>query len=643
MQKLTLGQLLIEQALPEDMRGQKRILNKKGTQALFQELAEKHPDQYREVAHKLMQIGDSAGTASGGYSFGLRDLLPSKTAQISRIRIQRQIDSVLQDPRLTPQDKEKEIIKITGGARKAMMEGTMEESLAEGNPLALQAESGSKGNPSNLLSLRGGDLLYTDHKDRTIPLPVLRSYSEGLTPAQVLAGAYGARKGTIDLKIATQDVGYYGKQLGRAAHRLVVTDIDSKEPHDESTPRGLPVDTVDPDNEGAVLAKKVGPYNRNTILTPKILMDLKNRGHEEILVRSPMIGGPEDGGVYSYDLGVREKGRLSPIGDFAGISAAAAISEPLTQSAISSKHLGGVAGTTKSVSGFKLINQITQSPKTFPGGAVHSQADGKVDSVEKAPQGGHYVDIAGIQHYIPIDRDLKIKKGDNIESGDVLSSGIPNPGEVVERKGIGEGRRQFVKQFIEAAKDAGFNPHRRNVELVTRGLINHVRLHREMGDYNPEDVIPYSTLEHIYKPRDGYQELNLNQSVGKYLEKPVLHHSIGTKIRPSMLDELKRHGVRSLFVHNEPPEFEPTMIRGQDSLIADEDWMTRMLGANLEKYLLKGVHRGDISNASGTSYVPALAEGLHFGRQGKTKGWEPNTLKDMPAPNKLDSKVLSNA
>jgi hypothetical protein len=111
--------------------------------------------------------------------------------------------------------------------------------------------------------------------------------------------------------------------------------------------------------------------------------------------------------------------------------------------------------------------------------------------------------------------------------------------------------------------------------------------------------------------------------VGKYLERPVLHHSIGTKIRSGMLPELEEFGVNNLEVHDNPPPFEPTMVRGMYNLQHDPDFMTRHLGSGLEKATLQAVHRGASSDIAGTSYVPALADRTSFGRQGLTQGWHP--------------------
>lgn len=88
-----------------------------------------------------------------------------------------------------------------------------------------------------------------------------------------------------------------------------------------------------------------------------------------------------------------------------------------------------------------------------------------------------------------------------------------------------------------------------------------------------------------------------------------------------MLPELEEFGVNNLEVHDNPPPFEPMMVRGMYNLQYDPDFMTRHLGSGLEKATLQAVHRGGSSDTAGTSYVPALAETTNFGRQGPTRGW----------------------
>lgn len=619
----TVGQLLINDALPEDMRDHTRVLDKKGMKRLFEELARKHPDKYRQVSKDLSDIGWRAAQETGGYSFSLAHMSKAKAAKQIRDRLRTKLNEILADDKLDDKQRAALIVRHIGQASKDQQEQVYEESLAEGNPLAFQVQSGSRGNKMNLSSLRGSDMLYADHRDEPIPVPVLRSYAEGLTPAEYWAGTYGARKGVMATKFATQDAGFLSKQLNQISHRLVVVDADGDGVPDGI--RGLPVNVDDEDNEGALLATDAGPYKRNTVLTPKIQHDLKRRGLDRILVRSPMVGGASNGGIYANDVGVRETGRLPTRGEVVGLAAAQALSEPLSQAQLSAKHSGGVAGEEKAVSGFDYINQLIQVPKTFRGGAAHSQQDGIVTRVEPAPAGGHYVYVNGEKHYVAEGYDLKVKRGDRVESGDVLSEGIPNPSEIVRHKGVGEGRRYFVDAFKTAMQDAGLNAHRRNIELLARGLINHVRLTDEWGDYVPDDVVPYSAIEAAYQPRPDARKAGLKAAVGKYLERPVMHYTVGTRVQPSMLTDLEKFGVNELDVHDEPPPFEPEMIRGMNNLQHDPDWMTRMYGSGLKKSLLGGAARGATSNEQGTSFVPAISRGVDFGRTGLIKTPEPAT------------------
>lgn len=626
MLKTTLGQLLVNQALPEDMRNYDRVLTKKDMGKLATELAQKYPDKYREVMKRLHDVGRDAAYTTNGLSFGLKDIKPTLAARDIQQRVQKQLRGILADRKLDDKSRSLAILKLAAGAQQEMVDKVYDEARGSDNPLAHQVHGVGRGNKFSLNSLIGADMQYVDHKNDPIPIPVMRGYGQGLRPVEYFAGAFGTRKGVMDLKTATADAGFFGKQLAQMTHRLLVTDDDERDQERLTTAhdRGYPTDVDDTDNEGALLARPVGPYKRNTVLTPRILKDIKEMGVKDIIVRSPLVGGPEDGGVYAKDVGYREKGRLPPVGDYVGIAAAQALSEPVTQAQISSKHSGGVGGAG-SISGFKAINALVQVPKKYPGGATHAQLDGHVQEIRQAPQGGYYVQIGGQDHYVPVDRALSVKKGQEIEAGDTLSDGMPNPSEIVRHKGIGEGRRYFVTALRQVMQNSGITSHRRNIELLSRGLVNHVRMTDEHGDYNPDDVVPYSMLERSWQPRQGAVNGAPKSLAGHYLERPVLHYSIGTKIGKNVVNTLNQYGITNIEAHKEPPPFQPEMIRGMSNVSNDPDWMTRMLGSYQQKGLLESVHRGLKSDTAGSSFVPTLARGETFGVTGATSGWRPQT------------------
>jgi len=620
MLKTTVGQILINSGLPNDMRNYNRSLDRKGINALLAEVAEKHPDKYSEIAKYLSDVGRDVAYSTGGNSFGLEHLQPPPAVLASRIRLRRRLQDIM--AKNWPQDYQAEkIIEATDAEHARLKKEVIEETSEMSNPLAMQVQSGARGSPMYLNRLIGGDMLYMDHHDNIIPFPVQKSYSEGLSPAEYWAGTFGARKGLIATKFSTADSGFFSKQLNQLAHRLLVTAEDDDKT-DKTRVAGLPVATDDTDNVGALLASPIGGYDRNTILTPKILADLDNRGFKRLLVRSPIVGGPDGGGVYARDVGIRERGTLPNLGDAVGLGAAQALGEKLTQGQLSAKHSGGVKGEAKSVSGFQGLNQLIQVPKTFKAGASHAKIDGHITKMDDAPAGGKYVWVNEERHYVSPGFDVTVKKGDTVEAGDVLSDGIPNPAEIVKYKGIGEGRRYFVQAFTQAYRDAGMGVNRRNVELIARGLIDNVEILDETDDNLPGDLVSYSRLERDWVPRDGTISASPKQAVGKYLERPVLHYTIGTQVKPSMLADLDNFGVKTLDVHAEKPPFEPKMVRAMETVSHDPDWLTRFIGSGQKRSLLGAVYSGGVSDTASTSFVPALVAGKTFGTE-----WPQNVLK----------------
>jgi hypothetical protein len=189
------------------------------------------------------------------------------------------------------------------------------------------------------------------------------------------------------------------------------------------------------------------------------------------------------------------------------MAAAQAIAEPLAQGSLGAKHSGGaVSGAADrevEMSGFKYINQLIQVPKTFKHASTIAETDGRIGEVTPAPQGGWYVKIGNHEHYVDPESDVTVKVGQKVEAGDPLSTGIPNPSAIVEHKGIGEGRRRFVDVFRKALSDSKIPAHRRNIELLARGFINHVRMNNvdDELDYLPDDVVPYDHIAANYRPR----------------------------------------------------------------------------------------------------------------------------------------------
>ena len=613
MLNTTVGSVLVNDVLPDELRNYApATLDKKGVAALLRQVAEKYPDRYSDVAQKLMQLGGH-NVQAAGTSIKLSDFLPPQHIEDQLNHLRKTVQAIASDRSKSDEQRNKAIIDMVMDHSSKIEKDLFHHALENGNSLAEQVQSGSRGNSTQFKQIVAGDMLVADHRDRVIPVPVLRGYASGVEPAEYFAGAYGARKGTVSTKFATQNAGFLGKQLAMVAHRLTVTDEDC------GTASGLPVDGGDKDNIGSVLARDIGDLKAGTVLTSGQVRKLAGK---KVLVRSAATC-QADQGVCAHCAGVREHGRLPEVGDNVGMGAAQAVAEPLAQSMLSAKHSGGtVSGRKAEESGFDYINRIVQVPKAFAGAATLSKLDGYVHAVEDAPQGGKYITIGGEKHYVSPDVDVTIKPGDSVEAGDPLTTGTANPAEVVKYRGIGEGRRSFITTFGKALANSGIPAHRRNVELISRGLINHVRS-MDMDDSMttlPDDILPYDSIASQYRRRPNTTSLHPGKALGKYLEKPALHYSIGTRITPKVSQEMGEFGVDSIDVHDEPPAFEPHMVQGREIGLKDTNPITRLGGSYLEKGTLESVHRGRTAPIHDTSYMPSLALSDDFGKSIKSDG-----------------------
>ena len=263
-----------------------------------------------------------------------------------------------------------------------------------------------------------------------------------------------------------------------------------------------------------------------------------------------------------------------------------------------SKHAGGVGAAgddDDTPEGFEAISQMLTLPSTFKAKAVLAPKQGKITAIEDAPQGGQFIYIDNAKAaYVPSVRKITAKVGDEVNPGDVLTNGIPNPKEITEYKGIGEGRDYFAKMFSKLLKDAGAGTTRRNVETFTRAFVNKVRITSPYGykGYMPGDIVDFDSVMYSWKPRSTSTVMKPSDAVGKYLEEPVLTYTVGTKITKPMADTLKKYNYTDIRVDNDPPPWEPELVRSQAFMQNDKDWMARLTGERIQQSLFDAAQQG---------------------------------------------------
>jgi hypothetical protein len=369
------------------------------------------------------------------------------------------------------------------------------------------------------------------------------------------------------------------------------------------------VDGGDHENVGTILQKPVGDIPAGTVLKPHHIKKLRGK---QVITRSPSTCQAAEG-MCSHCAGIRERGHFPDIGDNIGVSSAMALGERLSQGSLNVKHGGGAGGAGKQY-GFEDVERLFEMPKHHIETATVSEVDGRVQRIEDAPGGGAYIIINGQEHWVPNKEASLVKPGQNIEAGDQLSTGIANPSHVARYKGVGAARRKFINQMREVTNNG---VSRRNAEVLARAVVKHVRITNDNGPDGTmvDDVLPYDNIVRDYQPRQNSRKRTLTSARGKYLERPTLHYTIGTKVTDGVVNDLKKAGYNNILVNDEPPGFEPDIQRMYAHSSLDPDWMVSLGGYRLKDSLLSSVHRGALSEHTSTSYTPGVARGVGFSEE----------------------------
>ena len=297
-----------------------------------------------------------------------------------------------------------------------------------------------------------------------------------------------------------------------------------------------------------------------------------------------------------------------------------------------SKHSGGVGGKRvvdpdgeDQPTGFRNMERMFTAPKAFPGGAVLSPDDGRVEQIRPAPQGGTYITVGGKVAYAGPARTVTVKVGDTVERGDMLTNGVPNPMEVVAARGLGEARVWYMGKLADVFRRSGFGVDRSNLESFSRAMLNKVRVTAPegYGAWLPGEVAPYSEVAAEWRPRDSARELKASDAVGMYLERPALNYTLGTRVTPKVAKALESRGFGQVLASPDPLPFEPEFMRPAAALQNDRNWLPRLSGERLYDSLFDAARRGMTDSWDSASYVDKIVASP-FRQDAATPRQEPN-------------------
>ncbi|MDN5696963.1 MAG: DNA-directed RNA polymerase subunit beta', partial [Rubrobacter sp.] len=394
------------------------------------------------------------------------------------------------------------------------VEEVMKGNLWELNPITMMANSGARGNYSQITQLAGMRGLMTNTKGEIIDEPVKSNFMEGLSVLEYFTSTHGGRKGQADTALRTADSGYLTRRLVDVSQDVVVTSEDcgtdgyvdlplylkNGDGNDSISSRFLARDLVNPET-GEVVAEA------GLDVTPKIV-----EGWREELPRETMISVrtpskcENSHGVCQHCYG-RSLSTYRPVdvGEAVGIIAAQSIGEPGTQLTMRTFHTGGIAGEDITA-GLPRVVELFEArhPKAE---ATIAEIDGHVTLEET--DADYTVKVVLTSDDGTESREYRVERqllrdgvyeGADILAGTQITEGSAYPHEILEAD-LRNGRdstqteRYLVEEVQKVYQSQGVDIHDKHIEVVVRQMLRKVVVD-EPGDtsFLPEQVTDRFTM-----------------------------------------------------------------------------------------------------------------------------------------------------
>ena len=407
---------------------------------------------------------------------------------------------------ITEDEKLEKNIKLWKDATK-QLEGIVLNKMDKLNPVRMMANSGARGNAGQILQLCGMRGIMANTSGRKVDIPVKSNFRMGLTPIEYFLSSRGGRKGLADKVLKTADSGYLTRRLVDVAQDVVVVEDDCFA-NNGGKIRGLTVSAISKDGTPVCSLKQrivgrfavdnvVNPKTKkiiipaNTMITPEQADEVEACGITSVTIRTVLTCSSKHGVCAKCYGKNMSNNNIIPIGEAVGIMAAQSIGEPGTQLTMRTFHTGGVANAADITQGLPRVAELFEARKP-KGVATVAEVAGKVvvKEVQSAGKdGGKYYEVfvknpEGDGHYIiPFGVVLKVKNGDTVEAGTVLTEGAIYPKDFLRTRGVRDVEEYILSEILATYSSQGVKLNTKHVEIIIRQMLRNVKI-EEVGDTN---------------------------------------------------------------------------------------------------------------------------------------------------------------
>ena len=595
---ISAGSLLVKEQLPNSVKphyDMGRRLDKKGVGELVSQII-KHSktEEDHESINNLGKLFFDYATRTG-ISIPLSDFHnDSDERQAMMGEFEHKVQQIIKNSK-SELEKNTKLEQLAIEYRPRLEKQNQDYLLRKGSNAAKMTLTGARGNPSQLMQSSAGSLIAVDSSNKPVPVPIKSGFSEGMSPLEHLAMSYSARGNTVLTQLSTALPGALFKKLTPNLFHEVITEPDCH------THNGIMVKGSD---KKALFGRYLAENNK--LVTEELYRDLKDK--EEVKVRSPLTCEAKSG-LCQHCYGLGANGKLPEIGFNPGVVASQSVSEVLTQSMLSTKHTGGIAGRKRNA--YEIVNNLLSNPENFQDEATIAQLNGTVSSIHKTPLNDHEVYINLVKHFVPNIQDLKVKEGDKVKVGQPLSTGTINPRELTGLVGIGDGRKYLSDELRRVYDDySALDP--RHFELIAKNLIKYVQVdHPGNTDLSYGDVVDVNTIgKHL---EEHEKKVPIHLAEGKVLSRKTLGLTPGTKLNSNHIDTLSNHGVEHVHTANSELKLTPIVAGLQTSKLLDPNWISKLSFNHLRDTIKNAAVYGSSSDVHSTDPIAPYVIGNEFG------------------------------
>ncbi len=482
--------------IPEEIKKMPltKALNKSALGDLIAQIYKRYQTTETSVMlDAIKDLGFKYSTLSG-ISFSIADVEESKVKSEVVEKAQAKVDAINKQYKrglITDKERYDRVIDTWFKAKDDVYDDL--ENWLKSHPessISMMIDSKARGSIKEYGQLAGMRGIMNKPTGDYVEIPILSSFSEGVTVSEFFTSTHGTRKGAVDTALKTADAGYLTRRLVDVVQDVIVKEDDCGTDHGVMVEQilntdGTLIESLEERIIGRYTNKKIihpetkeVMYDKDTYITETIAEKIVQAGITKVPIRSVLTCRTEHGvckKCYGRNLAT---GFEVEIGEAVGIMAAQSIGEPGTQLTMKNFNTGGVAGGEDITQGLPRVQEIfeARNPK---GKATISEINGVVTKI--VDEGGHFKiyvknDVETREHSTNYGVDVICEIGQEVKAGEKLTKGAVNPKELLVVTDPITVQEYILFEIQRVYRSQGVEVSDKHVEIIAKRMISKIKI-----------------------------------------------------------------------------------------------------------------------------------------------------------------------